>query len=101
MVLAPVANWFPATVNEAVAVAPVPARLALPNELLPTEKLTEPAGVAVPVAACTVAVSTVDPVTRILAGATLTAVVVAARGLTLQNWARLLMSIEPSPVARS
>ena len=61
MILFPAASRLPETLSEAVAVLPEPWRLAAPSDVLPSAKETEPAGVELPLAALTVAVSVVLP----------------------------------------
>ena len=65
----------------------------------PTEKLTDPVGVEVPVFALTVAVILVNPVTAMLVGFADTVVAVATEGCTFHWVTRLYMSAEPRPVA--
>jgi hypothetical protein len=105
MTLFPVLNWLALTVREAVAVPPEPERLPVPSDVLPSVKVTEPVGVALPLAAVTVAVSAVLLLAVMLAGAAVTVVVVAT--MVGMGWllfhcvTRLYVSTEPSPVARS
>jgi hypothetical protein len=102
MVLFPAVNWLALTVSDAVAVLPVPLRLAVPSDVLPSVKKTEPVGVVLPLAAVTVAVSTVLPLLAVMpAGLAVTVVVVAMDGLAGHCVTRLYASTEPSPVARS
>jgi hypothetical protein len=75
--LAPTASWLPFTVIVAVAVPPEPERLAVPRAVFPELNDTCPAGEAVPLAALTVAVSTVLAPATTLGGFALTVVVVA------------------------
>ena len=71
--MAPVESWLPLTVSVAVAVPPLPARVAFPRLALPNRKETDPVGEVEPVEALTLAVSTVNAEVAIVAG-------VAARG---------------------
>src|ERR1019366_1623309 len=102
MVLAPAVKTVPDTVTDAVAVPPDPARFASPSELLPTEKLTDPAGVAVPEAAFTVAVTVVEEVTGIVAGFAASVVVVAVMAAFPPQFVTMAFkSTEPRPEATS
>jgi hypothetical protein len=83
MALFPVFNWLALTGSDAVAVPPEPARLAVPSNVLPSVKETEPVGVALPLAAFTVAVSVVVLPAAMLAGLAATVVVVATVKLTV------------------
>jgi hypothetical protein len=58
--LAPVANWLPYTVSEAV---PEPERLTVPRVAVAVAKVTDPVGVDVPLADLTVAVNVLEVLT--------------------------------------
>ena len=60
-----------------MAVPPDPESTALPSELLPMVNETVPVGVLEPLAAVTVAVTTADPLLRMIAGFAARVVVVA------------------------
>jgi len=85
----------------AVAVPPDPESVAAPSGLSPSVNETVPVGDAVPLAAFTVAVSTVDPLAKIMAGLTVSVVVVEVTGMPLHDVIRLYASTEPRPVTRS
>jgi hypothetical protein len=55
--LLPPVKLLPFTVKVAVAVPPDPASVAVPSATVPAENVTLPAGVALPLAALTVAVN--------------------------------------------
>jgi len=75
MLFAPVANLAPERLSVAV---PDPVRVVIPNEVLPTRKVTVPLGATLPLAGMTVAVNVVLPAAAMLAGAAVMAVLVAA-----------------------
>lgn len=77
MVLLPGFNWLALTVSDAVAVPPEPERLEVPSDLPPSVKETEPVGEALPLAAFTVAVSTLLPPAVMLVGLAVMVVMVA------------------------
>ena len=62
MVPDPAGNWFPLTVNVAVAVPPDPTSAAEPSETPPTENRTVPVGV-MPLAPETLAMRNMESVT--------------------------------------
>src|SRR5271157_279529 len=101
MVLLPAFNWLAVMVSGAVAVLPEPERLAVPSEMPPSVKETEPVGVRLPLVAFTVAVSVVLPPVVTMAGLAVTVVVVAVGGMLFHFVARMYTSTDPSPVARS
>src|ERR1035438_41618 len=101
MVLFASGNWPPKTAMDAVAVAPEPASVATPNELLPRVNEINPVGGLAPLEAFTVAVTTVDPSGMIVAGFAASVVVVGATGMPLHAVIRLYASTEPRPVTRS
>lgn len=76
--MAPVANLAPETLSVAVAVTPEAARVAVPSEVLPTEKMIMPLGTALPLAGVAVAVSCAVSAAVMLAGFAVTVVLVAS-----------------------
>jgi hypothetical protein len=86
---------------DAVALPPDPESVAEPSELSPSVNETDPVGGLVPLAASTVAVSTVDPPAEIVAGLAVSVVVVEVTGTPPHAAIRLYASTEPRPVTRS
>jgi|SRR5580658_5878592 hypothetical protein len=77
MLLLPVLNLLPATLNTAAAAPSMAVNVALPSEVFPIVKVTLPATAALPLAAFTIAVNWVVALNAMLAGLAATTVVVA------------------------
>src|ERR1035437_6648436 len=101
MVLFPAFNWLALTVSDDVAVPSEPEGWAPPRNVPPAVNATDPTGEMLPLAAFTVAVSTVLPLAEMPMGLAVTVVGVPMAGMLLHCVTRLYASTGPSPVARS